>query len=86
MKYTPLFIIGFILCLSACTDNQLLPSSSDDGEKPVVKEERNYTPRMLWASINGRADATNDKNKIHNKEEFYKLKYCSTVVYMVPRA
>ena len=21
-----------------------------------------------------------------NKEEFYKLKYCSTVVYMVPRA
>ena len=39
MKYTPLFIIGFTLCLSACTDNQLLPSSSDDGEKPVVKEE-----------------------------------------------
>lgn len=68
MKYTPLFIIGFTLCLSACTDNQLLPSSSDDGEKPVVKEERNYTPRMLWASINGRADATNDKNKIHNKK------------------
>ena len=23
---------------------------------------------------------------ILNKEEFYKLKYCSTVVYMVPRA
>ena len=22
----------------------------------------------------------------YNKEEFYKLKYCSTVVYMVPRA
>lgn len=23
---------------------------------------------------------------IWDKEEFYKLKYCSTVVYMVPRA
>ena len=27
------------------------------------------------------------ENYIHiSKEEFYKLKYCSTVVYMVPRA
>ena len=26
------------------------------------------------------------KAKIKSKEEFYKLKYCSTVVYMVPRA
>ena len=24
--------------------------------------------------------------KIYAQEEFYKLKYCSTVVYMVPRA
>ena len=27
-----------------------------------------------------------DKQIILSKEEFYKLKYCSTVVYMVPRA
>ena len=27
-----------------------------------------------------------DKYTIIFKEEFYKLKYCSTVVYMVPRA
>lgn len=40
MKYTPLFIIGFILWLSACTDNQLLPSSPDDGEKPMVKRRK----------------------------------------------
>ena len=26
------------------------------------------------------------KNKFNIIEEFYKLKYCSTVVYMVPRA
>ena len=24
--------------------------------------------------------------RFYDKEEFYKLKYCSTVVYMVPRA
>lgn len=29
------------------------------------------------------ADRRSDKN---SEEEFYKLKYCSTVVYMVPRA
>ena len=32
---------------------------------------------------------THNRAIIHidiNKEEFYKLKYCSTVVYMVPRA
>lgn len=26
------------------------------------------------------------RNEEDNIEEFYKLKYCSTVVYMVPRA
>lgn len=28
----------------------------------------------------------NTKEKAVANEEFYKLKYCSTVVYMVPRA
>ena len=29
---------------------------------------------------------TREKVKLFFLEEFYKLKYCSTVVYMVPRA
>ena len=34
-----------------------------------------------------KTDSPYDRGDIHiNKEEFYKLKYCSTVVYMVPRA
>ena len=28
----------------------------------------------------------NANNRVPDSEEFYKLKYCSTVVYMVPRA
>ena len=42
MKYTILFITGFVLWLSACADNQLLSSSPADVGKIVVEEEKKY--------------------------------------------
>lgn len=39
----------------------------------VQERKRKYDLREIW-------------NAIFYVEEFYKLKYCSTVVYMVPRA
>ncbi len=38
---------------------------------------------LIWAIGSAQVSAQSETNRL---EEFYKLKYCSTVVYMVPRA
>jgi CO/xanthine dehydrogenase FAD-binding subunit len=44
----------------------------------TISSMYNVDAGLKWISPNGKAEIS--------LEEFYKLKYCSTVVYMVPRA
>ena len=70
MRYT-LFLLGILYCLWACSDNEVLspkPETSEEGtpgvpENPDVTDgsgmqEKVSSCRMLWASINGRKDAS----------------------------
>lgn len=70
--------IAFILlilaavCFANCTgDYEAEPRGTNDGKAPAP------ITNISVKNVNGGAII---------KEEFYKLKYCSTVVYMVPRA
>lgn len=66
MKYTQLLFIGVLFCLVSCSDAKSitdLPDTPDVPETPETSEKpgENVTvpdKRLLWASINGRADAT----------------------------
>ena len=70
MKNKLLIFSILILCTSSC--NYLEYDESDFLEKDAVFSSFQYTRDFL--------------TNIYSYEEFYKLKYCSTVVYMVPRA
>ena len=50
----------------------------------VLKEDKS---RLLKAvGVYGSPEEIAEQFELQTLEEFYKLKYCSTVVYMVPRA
>ena len=65
--------------------SNLQNSQRIEGLHPLFKSLFDYvkTHDLLHADL-GRIEVDGDHLFIN--EEFYKLKYCSTVVYMVPRA
>ena len=66
MKYTQLLVIGFLFWLISCSDGKIITELPDTPEPPEIPETsekpgENVTvplKRLLWASINGRLDAT----------------------------
>ena len=61
-----------------------------DVYKIILKKKKGFNFKTLITSRYVQDQETNYRNSglfnLLYKEEFYKLKYCSTVVYMVPRA
>lgn len=68
MKFTKWLFIGIMCCfIVACTDKEIFEAvGPEEPGEPVTPEEDTTEPpvgnvpekRMLWASINGRTDAT----------------------------
>mgnify|MGYP000199992537 CR=1 FL=1 len=63
-----------------------LISGSHSRVKNIVLRQNGIKQRFYAIDTNQTMTHTNADLAAQSIEEFYKLKYCSTVVYMVPRA
>ena len=70
-----LFLLSGLMLLVGCHEDQ---------EEEVISSIYNEDDLKYEDSL--KQYLRNTYPSVINKEEFYKLKYCSTVVYMVPRA
>ena len=81
MKKGLYIILAFtgIMNLYSCKDEVEIPGN------PVINIQTSPADALFGDSLPFTIKAT-DADVPLSTEEFYKLKYCSTVVYMVPRA
>ncbi len=62
-----LLLIGLFVCFSSCSDEAITPEIPETPDTPVVPENT-LVSRALWASINGRADASDKLYAAHNNK------------------
>ena len=79
-------IIKKVAADALCWDSIRVSDTFDTANRDKFRPVYHHTPLYGWMNDANGLVYKDGEYHLYFQEEFYKLKYCSTVVYMVPRA